>query len=307
MSRFNPYSLGATLYIPAVKDDIMETISGVKYPLLKSAVICLEDAIVESEVALAMTNLRKVLVALSSGQKAKTIQVFIRPRNVEMAIEIIASMPLTHIDGFVLPKFDNDTLFAWEHACRYTDLQWMPTLETAQAHDAFAMRELAVQLTNTKCQERVLALRIGGNDLLSCLGLRRNAQQTLYEGPLGYTIGMLVATFASRQYVLTAPVFERFDDVDTLNRELEQDIAHGLVGKTAIHPSQLLPIHNAFRVKLTDYKAAIQILKSDKAVYKWDNSMAEPATHRNWANNIIARANAYGILDFSHTLMEVNV
>jgi len=307
MTRFNPYSLGATLYIPAVKSDLFEVVSGQKYPLLKSVVICLEDAILENEISLAMNNLRQVLVTLSSTAKSKALQVFIRPRHVEMAVEIITSMPLTHIDGFVLPKFDNDTLFAWDNACRYTELKWMPTLETAQAHDAFAMRELAVQLSRTRNQERVLALRIGGNDLMSCLGIRRNAKQTLYEGPLGYTIGMLVATFASQKYVLTAPVFERFDDVETLNRELKQDIAYGLVGKTAIHPSQLLPIHNAFRVNYSDYKAALQILKSDKAVYKWDNSMAEPATHSNWANNIIHRANIYGVLDFSHTLMEVNV
>lgn len=303
MTIFNPYSLGATLYIPAIKNNLLEIISGDKYPLLLSAVMCLEDAIVESEVVQAMANLKKTLIAFSSIKKTTKIQVFIRPRNVEMAIEIIATMPLTHVDGFVLPKFDNDTLFAWDHACKYTDLRWMPTLETAQAHDAIAMSELATQLSKTKSKERILALRIGGNDLLSCLGLRRNAKQTLYEGPLGYTIAMLVSTFGSRQYALTAPVFEGLDDVETLNRELSQDIAHGLVGKTAIHPSQLLPIHNAFRVELSDYQAAIQILNSDKAVYKWNNTMAEPATHKNWARGILFRADTFGVLDLSHDLM----
>ena len=306
MAVFNPYSLGATLYIPAIKNNLLEIISGDKYPLLLSAVICLEDAIVESEVVQAMANLKKTLVAFSSMKKTTKIQVFIRPRNVEMAIEIIATMSLTHVDGFVLPKFDNDTLFAWDHACKYTDLRWMPTLETAQAHDAIAMNELANRLSKTKSQERILALRIGGNDLLSCLGLRRSAKQTLYEGPLGYTIAMLVSTFASRRYVLTAPVFECLDDMETLKRELSQDIAHGLVGKTAIHPSQLSPIHNAFRVGVADYQAAIQMLKSEKAVYKWNNAMAEPATHKNWANNILYRADTFGVLEVSHDLMKNN-
>ena len=183
----------------------------------------------------------------------------------------------------------------------------MPTLETAQAHDALEMRELANRLDKAEYKERILALRIGGNDLLSTLGLRRSASQTLYEGPLGYTIAMLVSTFAPRQYALTAPVFERLDDPETLTRELIQDIGHGLVGKTAIHPSQLQPIYHAFRVELSDYQAAMQLLSSDKAVYQWNNAMAEPATHNNWAKNVLSRAEAFGVLDFSSNLVGVNI
>lgn len=297
MHNINPYTLGATLYIPAVKDDLVSIVTGRKYPLLHSAVICLEDAISENEVEQGLANLKQLLQSIPTCPTGKRPLLFVRPRNVEMAIHIIASMQLTQLCGFVLPKFDVDSLGAWNNACRETHLLWMPTLETAQAHDAIAMRALALQLEKHNLQSRIIALRIGGNDLLSCLGLRRIAQQTLYEGPLAYTISMLVSTFSPRQYALTAPVFEQLHDIATLQRELQQDIAFGLVGKTAIHPCQLVTIQNAFMVPLSDYQAAIQVLNSEKAVYKWDNIMAEPATHRNWAEQILLRTEAYGTLD----------
>ena len=306
MNKINPYALGATLYIPAVKNDLLSIVTGQKYPLLRSAVICLEDAISDKEVDQGLANLKQLLQRLPTCPTGKRPLLFVRPRNVEMAIQIIAHMPLTQLCGFVLPKFDVDSLSAWHEACRRTHLLWMPTLETAQAHDALAMRELAVQLEKYNLQQRIIALRIGGNDLLSCLGVRRMAQQTLYEGPLAYTISMLVSTFSPRQYALTAPVFERLDDLATLQRELQQDLAFGLVGKTAIHPSQLGPIQNAFRVPLSDYQGAMQILNSEKAVYKWDNVMAEPATHRNWAGKILLRAEEYGVLELQPCRSEAN-
>ncbi|PKG39934.1 HpcH/HpaI aldolase/citrate lyase family protein [Psychromonas sp. Urea-02u-13] len=306
MNNINPYALGATLYVPAVKDDLLNIVTGRKYPLLRSVVICLEDAISDNEVEQGLANLQQLLLALPTCLTGQRPLLFVRPRNVEMAIQIIASMPLSQLCGFVLPKFDIDSLNAWNEACRGTDLLWMPTLETAQAHDAIAMRELAIELDKHDLQQRIIALRIGGNDLLSCLGVRRMAQQTLYEGPLAYTISMLVSTFSPRQYALSAPVFERLDDFPTLQRELQQDLAFGLVGKTAIHPSQLLPIQNAFRVPLSDYQAAMQILNSEKAVYKWDNVMAEPATHKNWAGKILLRAEEYGVLDLQSCRTELN-
>ncbi|MCP4326746.1 MAG: HpcH/HpaI aldolase/citrate lyase family protein [Psychromonas sp.] len=306
MMTINPYALGATLYIPAVKNDLLSIVTGRKYPLLRSAVICLEDAICENEITQGLLNLRQLLLTLPTCANSKRPLLFVRPRNVEMAIQIITSMPLSQLCGFVLPKFDSDSLHAWNEACKGTPLLWMPTLETAQAHDAIAMRELAIQLDKYDLQQRIITLRIGGNDLLSCLGVRRMALQTLYEGPLAYTISMLVSTFSSRQYALSAPVFERLDDFATLQRELQQDLAFGLVGKTAIHPSQLLPIQNAFRVPFSDYQAAMQILNSEKAVYKWHNVMAEPATHRNWACKILLRAEEYGVLDHQENRAEIN-
>ena len=66
-----------------------------------------------------------------------------------------------------------------------------------------------------------------------------------------------------------------------LAHEMEEDIAHGLVGKTAIHPSQVALIEQHYRVHRSDVEAALRIMDSaSPAVFKMHDSMCEVATHR---------------------------
>jgi len=130
---------------------------------------------------------------------------------------------------------------------------------------------------------------------MNVLALRRSRQFTLYDSPMGYTIKMLVAVFSSRDFALTAPVCEHIDDQQILDKELALDIAHGLVGKTAIHPSQIGKIQDMLMVSASDHADALRILNSTQAVFKSQGAMCEPATHRRWAAGILARAQEYGI------------
>ncbi|MDD1612626.1 MAG: HpcH/HpaI aldolase/citrate lyase family protein, partial [Methylococcaceae bacterium] len=143
--------------------------------------------------------------------------------------------------------------------------------------------------------ERILMLRIGGNDLMNLLGIRRPRRMTLYQTPLGHVIAQLVAHFKPYGFKLSAPVFEYLDDHDTLQQEIRQDLAHGLVGKTAIHPDQVREIENAYRVERTDYEMALSMNDSEApAVFKMHDAMCEVATHRHWSDDIIARHATYG-------------
>lgn len=72
-------------------------------------------------------------------------------------------------------------------------------------------------------------------------------------------------------------------------------MAHGLVGKTAIHPSHLELIHRGLMVEKDEYEDAIRILNSTQAVFKSQGSMCEPATHRSWASAIFERSTFCGI------------
>jgi citrate lyase beta subunit len=79
-------------------------------------------------------------------------------------------------------------------------------------------------------------------------------------------------------------------------QEVQQDIAYGMVGKTAIHPSQIEPIEQHFRVQPKEVAMALRILDRDApAVFRLDDSMCEVATHRSWANAVIARASRFGM------------
>ncbi|MER2511476.1 MAG: HpcH/HpaI aldolase/citrate lyase family protein, partial [Nitrosomonas ureae] len=145
------------------------------------------------------------------------------------------------------------------------------------------------------CRERILTLRIGGNDLLSLLRMRRPRGRTIYETPIGQVIARLATTFIPYGFSISAPVFEYLDDVQTLSREIEEDLNHGLLGKTAIHPTQVPLIERHYQVRQQDVEAAMRILHHDApGVFKLHQSMCEPATHRPWAHSVLEAARCFG-------------
>lgn len=297
--RLSPYRLGATLYMPATRSDIAKSVLNNEIEGLRSIVICLEDAVSEADVPAAMNNLKQILAALRSakaeGQGAEWPLIFIRPRHVEMGQYLTTSLDLSPVDGLVLPKFTLASLPQWWDIMKDTHLCMMPTLETEDVFDVIQMRELATTLVGHPCHNRIIALRIGGNDLMNIISLRHPRNLTLYDSPMGYVIKMLVAVFGSRDFSLTSPVCEHIDDHKVMEQELALDMAHGLVGKTAIHPNQIAKIERALMVTPADHADALRILNSSQAVFKSQGAMCEPATHRRWASRVLEQAQIYGI------------
>ncbi|PHM36979.1 HpcH/HpaI aldolase/citrate lyase family protein [Xenorhabdus innexi] len=298
----NPFAnqLGATLYMPATRQNIIEIILCNKVVGLRSLVICLEDSVADQDIPVAIENLVSVLQTLTKARSSAANTehyplIFIRPRNLSMARYLINTVDLSAVTGLVLPKFTQLSLPEWWDIIASTHLGVMPTLETEDVFDVQQMNHLADKLKSHPCCERIIALRIGGNDLLNLISIRRSREFTLYDGPMGYVIKMLVAVFGSRGFYLTAPVCEHIDDLELLEKELQLDIAHGLIGKTAIHPRQVERIHKALMVNSRDYADALQILNAKQAVFKSHGAMCEPATHRRWAVNILERAKYNGV------------
>nr|WP_250808267.1 HpcH/HpaI aldolase/citrate lyase family protein [Neorhizobium tomejilense] len=300
LKNTSPYELGATLYMPILQKDAMEYIAGRKLPKLRSMVLCLEDALLEAHVLEGLDKLEKTLIQIghvkAEAEDKQFPLVFVRPRNLDMAKRIAQMAGIHNIDGFVAPKVRPGDHESWVNAVRDTDLFIMPTLETLEAFDVGAMTALRDEFLGN-APERILALRVGGNDLMSCLGLRRVGNSTLYEGPLFYAVSMLMSVMKSKGFDLTAPVFEIIDDRKTLLKEVKKDVDFGFVGKTIIHPDQIDVVQNAFKVLADDLESAKKILDVDApAVFKFGGSMCEPATHRTWAQRIMSRAGIYGVL-----------
>jgi citrate lyase beta subunit len=163
----------------------------------------------------------------------------------------------------------------------------MPTLETAEVfieRDMLALRDILLQ---EPWRSAVASLRIGGNDLLGLLGMRREAGYTLYDSVLGTHIDRLVGIFKPHGFELSAPVFEFLNDADNLRREVKQDLLHGLTGKTAIHPDQIPLIESMYQVSEQDLLMAQTLMASDKAVFQYEQRMQEYSTHYKWANKIL--------------------
>jgi citrate lyase beta subunit len=169
----------------------------------------------------------------------------------------------------------------------------MPTLETSQVFDPLVMKQLCNELKTWG--DRVICLRIGGNDLMNLLGIKRMKRMTSYDTPMRSVIDQLVIQFRSNGFELSAPVFDMIDDAETLKKEVEMDLIYGFYAKTAIHPSQLKVIEMAFaEFSETHAAQARQVLsKSSAAVFKINGQMTEQSCHSSWAARTIKLSNNY--------------
>ena len=287
--------LGASLYVPASRPDLGMIARGERLGRLRSIIFCTEDAVNLSELPFALENLRSALAGMQGGGPRMR---FVRVRNPQVLQTVLAMPGAEQLDGFVLPKITCAVLPDYLQVLGSRQQFIMPTLETREVFEESEMLALRRLLERDPVRERVLTLRIGGNDLFSLLGMRRPRGRTLYQTSLGQVIARLVTTFKPSGLNLSAPVFEYLDDAITLQREVEEDLAHGLIGKTAVHPDQVPVIEACYRVHASDLEMA-ELILSDQApaVFRMHDAMCEPATHRNWANRLRKSAHCFGLRD----------
>jgi citrate lyase beta subunit len=290
--------LGASMYVPTTQsvENLVAVGNGVKFPNLRSVIFCTEDAVRSDELEGALTNLRRALREFTSNGNEPMR--FIRVRNPEILSRCMRMGNITKVSGFVLPKITNRNVMYY--LAQFSDgdhFQIMPTLETRECFDGKEMATLRKTLTDDeRAKSRILCLRIGGNDLLNVVGVRRDPRRTIYDTPVGEVIKRLVGEFKPYGFGLSAPVCESMAYEEVLREECRLDLLQGLFGKTAIHPSQIDIIHSEFRVDPLDLEEAEAILKPDApAVFKMNDRMCEPTTHRIWARDIVERAQIYGV------------
>lgn len=313
----HPYQLGASLYMPATRQDIWDIIKRDKLPTINSIIICLEDAVSHTDVEMALTRLQTLLDTWAAhvdsinnpskqadvhAQQPTRPLVFVRPRNPTMLQKLADFKNIDLLDGFVMPKVDMCSLSNWRMACQNLSREQllMPTLETAALFDPHHNQELAIGFKEAFNQP-VFALRIGGNDLFAALRLRRPKNSIVYDTPIGTLAYQLLGCFVPHGFYLTAPVFEYLDQPTLFMQELTRDVSLGLVGKTVIHPSQIALVQQAYCVPTNILDEAKAILHSEaKAVFKYNNTMLEPATHRAWATEVVNRADVFGTIN-NHT------
>lgn len=289
---FSSYSLGSTLYMPIVHHCVPDYFSGAADFPSPSVVLCLEDALAEGDVARGVATLKNLL---KHSQVNSNTRIFVRPRSLEMASQLAEITGIEKIEGFVAPKIVPETAAVWLDLATAANLRIMPTVESAQFFDPGRITALRAVLDDYD-KSRIAAIRLGGNDLLSSMALRRHEGITSWEGPLAWVLSMASSLLISGGYSVAAPVYDIITDIDTLKREVKQDVAAGFVSKTAIHPAQVSHILAAFRVGEAEVKQARAILDNRaSAVFQIGGVMCEPATHMAWAYRILARSEHCGI------------
>ena len=306
------YSVGPLLYMPALRSDIAKKLSQ-GLPGLRSAAICLEDTIRDDMVAVAEENLLSQLRILADDRPERLPMIFIRVRSGEQ-LERLSNMPESSFDmitGFILPKIDDETFMGYipylnKAFERKSSLFIMPIIENPsflRLSTRYAKLErLFDELTEMR--ERVLNVRIGGNDFCRALDLRADIHSTVYDIlPVGRLISDITAVFAG-EFTVSAPVWNYFEGGDPdwekgMLKEMAIDRSIGLVGKTVIHPSQIAVANRAMAVPRRDYEDARIILDNSGAVQVVKSSdgsrMYENKVHSGWAEKTLALAEVYGV------------
>ncbi|WP_379922733.1 HpcH/HpaI aldolase/citrate lyase family protein [Erythrobacter sp. R86502] len=283
--------LGATLYIPVQHPRLAEVLAGANADL-RSVVICLEDSLHEADVGAAQAVFSDTLQSLADAPPQ--LIAYARPRNPAMLTWMQAQPGVERLAGFVLPKITKGNLPDWLARLETFTHGIMPTIESAEAFDRMALSHMAAVLQ--PLGDRVHAVRIGGNDILNLLGVRRSRERTAYDGPLGLAITTMASVFLPEGMALSAPVFEHYAQSDLLREEVARDIDHGLLTKTAIHPMQVGIIHEALRPSPSEADEARAILAREAcAVFGHGGSMCEPTTHARWAAGVLDRVAVHGL------------
>ena len=276
--------LAPMLYRPADRRDLAAVLEGRRDIGMCSIAVCLEDAVRPENRKSAAAALSSTLETLDATPRA----IFVRPADSDALDWLLEYLPVEKIAGFILPKATVQAIHAWIEKCRglYTIL---PILETLEVLDHIGRRELAQACAAHP--SNIPGARIGANDLFSLLGgLRRPIHRTIYETPVGHVIDGLLEAFSAMGVRLCAPVCDRVGDIETLKREVLEDIHRNLFAKTAIHPSQVHEIWNAYRPNTSEVNEARHVLRPDApAVFGLNGDMLEPACHREWARRLLNR------------------
>jgi len=220
--RMLAMALGATLYSPGTTTDYAERIGALVGRGVTSAVLCLEDAIRDADVASAERNVVAQLTELHR-RKAAAPLLFVRVRHPDQVRLLIKEIgpAATMLTGFVFPKFTAANgrefldVLAETRADTGLPLYGMPVLESPQTIYAETRvgELLAVRNLLASHVDAVLAVRIGATDLCGLFGLRRSNDQTVYDlAVVREAVSDLLAVFGrDRQFVVSGPVWEYFE------------------------------------------------------------------------------------------------
>ncbi len=323
-------AVGTLLYVPATHTRIAEKLILGEIPGATSVAICLEDAVGEEQLDFCLNNSRKQLHLLRQAVSNGTLPVdrlpllFIRVRHVEMLRQLAPLLGdfSSLLTGIILPKVTLDNLEPYLTQLMRINQQLkqplyaMPTLETeALLTGSRRLQQLEeMRAIFDAHQELILNLRIGATDLCGLYGVRRDPRTPIYQvGVIAHCIADIVQIFGLHdRYTISAPVWEYYasaagtpsssgwQELAGLLAEVQLDLANGLLGKTCIHPSQLLPIQAAHVVPYEVYQDALSISRSDGqqqgvCASPAHNKMNEIKPHALWAAKICAQAQVYGV------------
>lgn len=231
-----------------------------------AVILDLEDAVMPERRPFARGEITKWLV-----QYERSVPVWVRINPVETsdALEDLAAVIEGRPDGIVLPKArDGADVHRVDH--------WLEVLE---AHYGYAqgsigllplITESAGALLKagsfTQLPQRVKGLTWGAEDLAADIGALSNKSA---DGEYELTYAMARSFCLLAAAAAGVPAYDTVDieirDIDAVERRARASRRQGFVGKLAIHPAQVAPIHAAFSPTAEEIAWAERVLAAFEA------------------------------------------
>ncbi|MHA1461855.1 MAG: HpcH/HpaI aldolase/citrate lyase family protein [Candidatus Heimdallarchaeota archaeon] len=228
-----------------------------------SLIFDLEDSISLDEKDSARHLVRNALLTLDFEGCEVTVR--INSLDTEYFIKDLDAIVPTKPDGLLLPKTES-----FEELIRIDDLiseieekndipigtvKLMPIIESAKG---------VLQVEKIVEAPRVVALGLGGEDLVADIGAKR----TKLGRELEYISSKIILACAANKIQAIDTVFTDINDLEGLYEATLRAIEIGFQGKSVIHPSQIEQVHRAFSPSQEEIDRAKRIVKAYKDAKK---------------------------------------
>lgn len=311
------YSVGALLYCPANQKNLADSVISEKFGTKYSLALCLEDTINDNFVEEAERILNQSLQKIYQQSQLQAFylpKIFVRVRNSLQTLRLTKAFgaAMEIVTGFIIPKFIPENALEYISAIITANEQtnrpvyMMPIYEHSSIIDPRNRIDILYRLKDSlsAIEDRVLNIRVGGNDLCHSFGFRRHADESIHQiRPIADIFSDIITVYGM-DYVISGPVWEYYqgDQWDIgLKQELKEDKLMGFTGKTVIHPNQISIVNDAYKVSQKDFDDAREILGWDQNASSLVSGSAskermnEYKTHGNWARQTLFLAEAFGI------------
>lgn len=314
------YSVGALLYCPANRRTIVDSIINNRFGTKYSLAMCLEDTIRDDCVAEAEHILAGSLHQLEQQSQQKDFympKIFVRVRNARQIKRLHKAFGAGAklVKGYILPKF------SLENAAEYIQeivnvneasnepVYTMPIFESPSIINLQNRYEILYTLKEKldQIEDRVLNIRVGGNDLCHAFGFRRHDDESIHQiRPIANIFSDIITVYGM-DYVVSGPVWEYYHSHNWekgLYHEIADDKLCGFVGKTVIYPSQIAVVNEAYKVSENDYQDAAAVLNWDRSSHSLvagsasKERMNEYKTHSHWALRTLLMAEYFGVKNY---------
>lgn len=286
------YSLGGMLFIPSIKENLIDKFVNNKFGGASSIILCFEDSINDSDVEQGEANVLNTFKELDNLIQQDILHIndlpliFLRVKNETQFISITTKMKDSYfklITGFVFPKFTS------KNANRYLTilnnlisqkneiLYGLPILETEEViYKEKRINELVAIKQIISKNDNIIALMVGSTDFSSLFGLRRPINYSVYDlGVINDCLSDILNVF-NRQYeefVIIGSVWEYFsnekieitneityENIDVSNKPVINKAVDGLIKET------ICDINNGFCGKGSIHPTQIKYINATYTV-----------------------------------------